>query len=88
MAEAVRVEVARSADAGDVLEALGAHGLPATLIEENGSWEIEVASDDDDAGHAVTEVSHALDDWVAERGIPFISMRVGERRLTVRPPGD
>ena len=65
MADAVRVEMARLADAGDVLEALGACGLVAELVEVNGSWEIEIASGEEEAGQAVAEVSHALDAWVA-----------------------
>jgi hypothetical protein len=88
MADAVFVEMARPADARDVLEALGACGLTAELVQVDGSWEIEIVSSEEEAGHAVAEVSHALDAWVAECGIPFIPMRVGERRLAVRPPGD
>ena len=80
--------MARVVDARDVFEALGVRGLIAELVQVDGSWEIEIVSDEEDAMRVVAEVSHALDDWVVERGIPFIAMQVGERRLTVRPPGD
>ena len=82
MADTIRVEVARRCDARGVLDALGTHGLTATLVEVNGSWEIDIAGDDE------VEVGHALDDWAADRGVPFVAMKVGERRLAVRPPGD
>lgn len=85
MTTAIRVEVARAVDARDVAEALGAHGLPATLVDVDGGWEVEVGCADGDA-EVVAEVSHALDDWVVERGIPFVATQVGARRLTVRPP--
>ena len=78
----IRVEMARRCDARGVLDALETHGLTATLVEVNGSWEIEIAGGDE------VEVSHALDDWVVDRGVPFVAMKVGERRLAVRPPGD
>ena len=36
----------------------------------------------------VAEVSHALDDWSVQSGVPFMATKVDEHHLTVRPPGD
>lgn len=82
MAEPFCVELARPADAWEALEALEGHGLVAEIVSREGRWEIEVA------GGTVEEASHALDDWLAARGLPFVPMRVGARRLTLRPPAE
>ncbi len=88
MAQPVRVEFLRSADAGDAFESFGAHGLTAELVDGDDGWEIEIATAEEEAERAVTEVTHALDDWLLERDLPFIPTRIDERRLTVRPPAD
>jgi hypothetical protein len=83
MTDSIRIEVARACDTDDVIDALGAHGMDATLVEAGEGVEIAVPSEGD-----VSNVSHALDDWAAARGVPFVAVPCGERRLTVRPPGD
>jgi hypothetical protein len=87
MTDTYRVEVVRTVDAPGVLEALDSHGLTAALVEVDGHMEVEVTSDHD-VDEVVTEVSHALDDWAVECGVPFMAMKVDEHHLTVRPPGD
>lgn len=87
MTDTFRVEVVRTVDAPGVLEALDSHGLAAALVEVDGHLEVEVTSDHE-ADEVTSEVSHALDDWAAESGVPFKAMKVDERHLTVCPPGD
>ncbi len=82
MAEPVCVELARPADAWEALEALSRRGLVARIVAREGRWEIEVSEG------TVGEASHALDDWLAARGLPFIPMRLDERRLALVPPAE
>ena len=87
MTDTFRVEVVRTVDALGVAEALDSHGLKAALVEVDGHLEVEVSSDDT-ADEVVAEVSHALDDWALERGVPFMATKIDEHHLTVRPPCD
>ncbi len=82
MAERVRVELSRPADAWDALEALVDHGLAAEVVARRGGWEIEIAE------ATLEEASHALDDWLHERGLPFVPLQVEEGRLALCPPAD
>lgn len=88
MAQAMRVTMARPADAGGLLRALAACGLSAELVSIEGRSEIEISDPRDATDEVAGEVSHALDAWFVERGLPFIPVRIGERAFTVRPPGD
>ena len=87
MTDTYHVEVVRTVDAPGVLEALDSHGLAAELVEVDGHLEVEVTSDHE-VDEVVTEVSHALDDWAVETGVPFMATKVDEHHLTVRPPCD
>jgi len=82
MAEPVCVELARPADAWEALEALATHGLVAQIVSRQGRWELEVVEG------TLEEASHALDDWLFARGLPFIPMRLDERRLALCPPAE
>lgn len=75
----VDVELTRTIDAGDLARALTEHGLPADAIADSGHVLVDAAD--------VTSVRHAVADWTAERGLPFVSHVVDERRLVLSPPG-
>jgi hypothetical protein len=38
------------------------------------------------AGDAVTDISHALDDWLEEHELPFTPEQTDDHTLVVRPP--
>lgn len=81
----IRIELARAVDARGVADALIAYGLTPTVVEVNGTWEVDVP-DADRPDDVLTEVRHALDDWAAARHLPFVTTQVAEGRLTIRPP--
>jgi len=74
----VHVELTRTTDAADLAEALAAHGFSAEA-DDNGCVVVQA---NDLAG-----VEHALDDWTAERGLPFVAHPVGDAGLVLCPPG-
>jgi len=74
----VEVEVTRTTDATDLADALKAHGFSADADEE-GCVVVEA----DDLG----SVEHAVEAWVAERGLPFVAHTLGDDRLVLCPPG-
>jgi hypothetical protein len=82
----ILVRFARPIDPDDAVVALAAHGL-AAVVEPKRS-EIEIGCR---AGHeesVLNEASHALDEWLNVRGLPFVPVRTGARTLIVRPPAD
>ena len=74
----VEVEVTRSGDASDLVEALAARGLRAELDERSG--EVVVRTDD------VLDVQHAVEDWATEQGLPFVPYLVDDHRVVLTPP--
>jgi hypothetical protein len=73
------VEVTRSTDAEDLAQALTAQGLEADVLTEPDRVAV-TASD-------LACVEHAVEEWTAERGLPFVPLHVGEQRVVVAPPG-
>ena len=75
----VDVELTRTADASDLVRALTAQGFAVDAVADSGH--VLVQADD------LTGGGHALEDWTASRGLPFVSHVVGEDRLVLCPPG-
>ena len=74
----VAIELTRTCDAADIVEALAARGLQAQLLAGDGH--VLVRADD------VVEVEHALDAWTLERGLPFVPFQIDERTVVLAPP--
>ena len=72
------IELTRSADAEDLAQSLSAKGIEAELSEPN----CVTAKAEDFA-----VVEHAVEEWTAERGLPFVPLHVDDRRVVVTPPG-
>ena len=85
-AHAVHVEFGRACDADDALGELAAHGFSGRVRRETSGLAITCAPEEDDA--VLRDVSHALDDWLEERRLPFTPEQVGPATLVVRPPAD
>ena len=75
----VDVELTRTADAGDLAQALTAQGFSVDAVA--GSGHVLVHAGD------LACIGHALEDWTASRGLPFVSHILGEGRLVLCPPG-
>jgi hypothetical protein len=75
----VDIELVRSGDAEDLARSLIAQGIPADVLTEPS----RVAATADEIAH----VDHALEDWTAERGLPFVPQHVDDRHVVLCPPG-
>jgi len=75
----VDIELTRSSDAEDLARSLTAQGIPADVLSDPD----RVAATADDVGR----VDHALEDWTAERGLPFVPQHVDEQHVVLCPPG-
>ena len=74
----IEIELTRTADTGDLAQALSAEGFVA---DTPGLGCIRVEAAD------CTVVAHVLESWAAERGLPFVPQHVDERHLVLSPPG-
>jgi hypothetical protein len=74
----VDVEITRSCDAQDLARALAEQGFEADVLAETGH--VVVMAND------FTEVEHALDSWVAEKGLPFVLHPVDDGHVVLTPP--
>jgi hypothetical protein len=75
----IDVEITRSSDAPELARALVEQGLEADANGEVGH--VSVTADD------VTLVEHALERWVAEKGLPFVPHPVDDGHVVLAPPG-
>lgn len=75
----VDVELTRTADAPDLARSLAAQGFETDVRGKPGH--VLVSADD------VVGVEHALEDWTAERGLPFVPYHLDEQRVVLCPPG-
>jgi hypothetical protein len=75
----VDIEVARSSDAEDLAQSLTAQGIKADVLTEPD----RVAATADD----LVLVEHAVEEWTAERGLPFVPLHVNEQHVVLSPPG-
>lgn len=82
----ILVRFARPVDPDDALAALAAHGLRAVAEPERSEIEIGCPAGDEES--VLIETSHALEEWLTARGLPFVPVRAGARLLIVRPPAD
>lgn len=83
---AIHVEFARVVDRSAALRMLAARGFGAVAHERRAVVEIGCRPGEEQL--VLDEVSHALDDWLRTRGLPFTTARTGASTLFVRPPSD
>jgi hypothetical protein len=75
----VHIELTRTTDAEDLAQSLNAQGVQA-----------EVLTDPDRVTAVVDDlavVEHAVEDWTAERGLPFVPLVVDDKHVVLSPPG-
>jgi hypothetical protein len=75
------VELTRESDGPSLLEALAEHGLEGELVEGHDHLAVEV--EDCDEG----QLTHAIEDWIRARELPFVPVRIDDCTFAVSPPG-
>jgi hypothetical protein len=74
------VELTRESDGPDLLEALAEHGLEGELVDHDQQLAVEVADCDE------AELTHAIEDWIRARELPFVPVRIDDCTFAVSPP--
>jgi hypothetical protein len=75
----VDIEVTRSSDAEDLAQSLTARGIQADVLTDPDR--VAVTAPD------LALVEHAVEEWTAERGLPFVPLQVDEQHVVLSPPG-
>jgi hypothetical protein len=73
------VELTRESDGPQLVAALAEHGLKGELV---GAHNLAVQVQDCDE----TELAHAIEDWLGERQLPFVPIRIDDCTYAVAPP--
>jgi len=74
------VELMRKGDGPELLEALAARGLQAELVDADEQLAVEVADCDE------SQLAHAIEDWIRQRQLPFVPVRIDDCTYAVSPP--
>ena len=74
------VELTRESDGPGLLEALAERGLDAELVDHDNHLAVEVADCDEE------QLTHAIEDWIRERELPFVPVRIDDCTFAVSPP--
>ncbi len=72
------VELTRETDGPGLVQALAEHGLEAELV--GGELSVKVQDCDE------ALLAHAIEDWLAQRELPFVPLRIDDCTYTVGPP--
>jgi hypothetical protein len=67
-----------------VVETLSQHGVESFELEEDGYVSVAVPCGEDDTRDC-DELLGEIEEWLAERGLPFVPEQV-DGRILIRPP--
>jgi len=87
MPETIEIDVPRSAIGDELTAALSAHGLRAELVEDDERCALRVSYAEDERDRLIGDVTHAIELWLADQGLPLVVQRANGGAV-VRPPGD
>jgi hypothetical protein len=87
MAETIEIHVPRAGIGDELTEALGARGLRAELVDDGDSCKLHVSYATEEHERLAAEATHAIELWLADRGLPLVVQRA-DGGAVVRPPGD
>ena len=73
------VELTRDYDGPDLIGALAQHGIVGELVVAEGRLAVEV-------GCAESDLAHALEDWIRDRGLPLVPLRIDDCTYALSPP--
>jgi hypothetical protein len=74
------VELTRETDGPGLIAALAEHGLEAELVGEHEHLAVQVQDCDEE------QLAHAIEDWIHERDLPLVPVRLDDCTYTVSPP--
>jgi hypothetical protein len=87
VAKTIDIHVPRAGIGHDLTEALEARGLHAKLVDDGDSCKLHVTYATPEKDRLVAEAMHAVELWLADRGLPLVVQRTNGGAV-VRPPGD
>jgi len=74
------VELTRETDGPGLIEALADHGLAGEFVGEDQHLTVHVEDCDD------SKLAHAIEDWIRERELPLVPVRIDDCTYAVSPP--
>ncbi len=74
------VELTRETDGPQLVAALAERGLKGELVDDHEHFAVQVEDCDD------AELAHAIEDWLGERQLPFVPVRIDDCTYAVAPP--
>jgi hypothetical protein len=74
------VELTRETDGPHLVAALAERGLKGKLVDDYDHIAVQVQDCDD------AELAHAIEDWLGERQLPFVPVRIDDCTYAVAPP--
>ena len=86
MTHTVEIESVRSMDVHGLLASLSTHGLVGEVLEAGTRFRLHVEREDDSTALALTDVEHALEEWLDERHLELVPQRTGDTTVVLRPP--
>ncbi|MGE5273725.1 MAG: hypothetical protein ACM3QU_08185 [Verrucomicrobiota bacterium] len=73
------VELTRDSDGPQLIAALAEHGLKGELVDDD-HLTVQVQDCDE------AELAHAIEDWLGQRQLPFVPVRIDDCTYAVAPP--
>ena len=74
------VELTRDYDGPDLIAALAEHGLTGELVVVDDRLAVQVDGCDD------ADLAHAIEDWLNDRSLPLVPVRIDDCTFTLSPP--
>jgi len=72
------VELTRESDGPGLVRALAEHGLEAELVGDDLAVQVQDCDEE--------QLAHAIEDWLRERDLPFVPLRIDDCTFAVAPP--
>ena len=74
------VELTRESDGPELVAALATHGMRGELVDDDDRLCVQVEDCDE------AQLTHAIEDWLGERQLPFVPVRIDDCTFAVAPP--
>jgi len=74
------VELTRETDGPELVAALATHGMKGELVDHDDHLAVQVEDCDE------AQLTHAIEDWLDERQLPFVPVRIDDCTFAVAPP--